>query len=180
RRWLGSSGVAFGPRRVGSGIFGPLGGRSGCRASLAGALRARRIATLAIGLLRTCAPSRRIAPRSCAPMRFWRGLGLGGEWSGAALLASETAEEGKRASAAMWPQFGAPFGFFLANGLFLILVSALGYTRGDTTGPFMEWGWRIPFLASAVMVLIGLYVRLKLEETPVFQNAVDQGKKVKA
>lgn len=173
-------GLAFVARPLGSIIFGHFGDRIGRKATLVGALLTMGIATFIIGLLPTYATAGIIAPGLLALMRFCQGLGLGGEWSGAALLASETAEDGKRASAAMWPQFGAPFGFFLANGLFLILVSALGYTRGDTSGPFMEWGWRIPFLASAVMVLIGLYVRLKLEETPVFQNAVDQGKKVKA
>lgn len=79
----------------------------------------------------------------------------------------------------MWPQFGAPFGFLLANGFFLTLVATMDYSRGDTTGTFMEWGWRLSFLASAVMALIGLYVRVRLEETPVFQQAVDKGKKVK-
>ena len=77
----------------------------------------------------------------------------------------------------MWPQFGAPFGFLLANGFFLTLVATMDYSRGDTTGTFMEWGWRLPFLASAVMVLIGLYVRVRLEETPVFQQAVDEGRR---
>ena len=79
----------------------------------------------------------------------------------------------------MWPQFGAPFGFLLANGFFLTLVATMDYSRGDTTGTFMEWGWRLPFLASAVMVLIGLYGRVRLEETPAFQQAVNKGKKVK-
>ena len=113
-------------------------------------------------------------------MRFGQGLALGGEWSGAALLATETAEPDKRARAAMWPQLGAPFGFLLANGLFLILISWLGHgnTKPDLEGPFLTWGWRIPFLLSAVMVALGLYVRLRLTETPVFARALGRGERV--
>lgn len=172
-------GLAFIARPLGSLLFGHFGDRVGRKATLVGALLTMGIATFIIGILPTYQTAGIIAPALLALMRFCQGLGLGGEWSGAALLASETAEEGKRASAAMWPQFGAPFGFFLANGFFLTLVATMDYSRGDTTGTFMEWGWRLPFLASAVMVLIGLYVRLRLEETPVFQQAVDEGKKVK-
>lgn len=171
-------GLAFVARPLGSVVFGHFGDRVGRKATLVGALLTMGIATFIIGLLPTYAQVGIIAPALLALMRFCQGLGLGGEWSGAALLASETAAEGKRARAAMWPQFGAPFGFFLANGFFLILVTVLGHTNGDTQGAFMQWGWRLPFLASAVMVIIGLYVRLRLEETPVFQQAVDSGKKV--
>lgn len=172
-------GLAFIARPVGSVLFGHFGDRIGRKATLVGALLTMGIATFIIGLLPTYQTAGIIAPALLALMRFCQGLGLGGEWSGAALLASETAKDGKRAFAAMWPQFGAPVGFLLANGFFLTLVATMDYSRGDTTGTFMEWGWRLPFLASAVMVLIGLYVRLRLEETPVFQNAMDQGKKAK-
>ena len=114
-------------------------------------------------------------------MRISQGLALGGEWSGAALLVTETAEPDKRARAAMWPQLGAPFGFLLANGLFLILISWLGHStaEADLAGPFLSWGWRIPFLLSAVMVAIGLYVRLRLTETPVFARALERGERVR-
>ncbi|WP_041631801.1 MFS transporter [Corynebacterium maris] len=173
-------GLAFIARPLGSVVFGHFGDRVGRKATLVGALLTMGIATFIIGLLPTYAQVGLIAPALLAVMRFCQGLGLGGEWSGAALLSSEYAAPGKRAQAAMWPQLGAPFGFFLANGLFLVLVSLLGYELGDTTGAFMEWGWRIPFLLSAVMVLIGLYVRVKLEETPVFQEAANTGKKVKS
>ena len=172
-------GLAFIARPVGSVLFGHFGDRIGRKATLVGALLTMGIATFIIGLLPTYQTAGIIAPALLALMRFCQGLGLGGEWSGAALLASETAKDGKRAFAAMWPQFGAPVGFLLANGFFLALVATMDYNRGDTTGAFMEWGWRLPFLASAIMVLIGLYVRLRLEETPVFQKAVDQGKKAK-
>jgi MFS family permease len=122
-----------------------------------------------------------LAPVLLALMRFSQGLALGGEWSGAALLAVETARPGRRAWAAMWPQLGAPLGFLIANGVFLILISWLGHSNAtaDLNGAFLTWGWRIPFLLSAVMVAIGLYVRLKLTETPVFARAVERGERVK-
>ncbi|MBI9000406.1 MHS family MFS transporter [Corynebacterium sp. CCM 9185] len=173
-------GLAFLGRPLGSVLFGHFGDRIGRKATLVASLLTMGIATFLIGILPTYAMAGVLAPALLALMRFCQGLGLGGEWSGAALLATETAEEGKRAWAAMWPQLGAPFGFLAANGLFLILVSTLGHTNGDTTGAFMTWGWRIPFLLSAVMVVIGLYVRFKLEETPVFTRAVQSGKKVNA
>ena len=172
-------GLAFVARPLGSVLFGHFGDRIGRKATLVGALLTMGIATFIIGCLPTYAHIGIVAPALLALMRFCQGLGLGGEWSGAALLASETAEKGKRAYAAMWPQFGAPFGFLIANGFFLILVATLDYSRGDVTGPFMEWGWRLPFLGSSLMVLVGLYVRLQLEETPVFRHAVDTGKKSK-
>ena len=116
-------------------------------------------------------------------MRFCQGLGLGGEWSGAALLASEYAEDGKRARAAMWPQLGAPIGFVLANGFMLLLTSWITFNSAtdakNLEHPFLIWGWRIPFLLSIVMVAVGLYVRFKLEETPVFAKAAANNEKVK-
>lgn len=170
-------GLAFLGRPLGSIVFGHYGDRLGRKVTLVAALLTMGIATFIIGLLPTYESIGILAPALLALMRFCQGLGLGGEWSGAALLATENAAPGERARAAMWPQLGAPFGFILANGLFLILVLSLGHTNGQTEGAFMEWGWRIPFLLSAVMVIIGLYVRFKLEETPVFQSAVDSGKK---
>ncbi|MGB7364126.1 MAG: MFS transporter [Rhodococcus sp. (in: high G+C Gram-positive bacteria)] len=174
-------GLAFVARPIGSVLFGHFGDRIGRKATLVGSLLTMGIATFLIGLLPTYDSVGIIAPLLLALMRFTQGVGLGGEWSGAALLATETAKEGKRAWAAMWPQLGAPIGFFMANGLFLILTLALGYdsaSSGDDH-PFLTWGWRIPFLLSAIMVIIGLYVRLKLEETPVFQRALERGQKVK-
>lgn len=171
-------GLAFVARPVGSLLFGHFGDVIGRKATLVASLMTMGIATFLIGLLPTYAQAGIVAPALLALMRFCQGLGLGGEWSGAALLATETAEEGKRGWAAMWPQLGAPLGFLFANGLFLIIVTVLGHTNGDTEGAFMSWGWRLPFLLSAVMVILGLWMRLKLEETPVFQHAVDQGEKV--
>ncbi|MDN6323915.1 MULTISPECIES: MFS transporter [unclassified Corynebacterium] len=172
---LATFGLAFVARPVGSVLFGHFGDRIGRKATLIGALLTMGVATFIIGLL----PIGLWAPALLALMRFCQGLGLGGEWSGAALLATENAEDGKRARAAMWPQLGAPFGFILANGLFLILVLGLDHTHGEPGGAFMTWGWRVPFLLSSVMVAIGLYVRFKLEETPVFQDTLDKGEDVK-
>lgn len=175
-------GLAFAARPIGSIVFGHFGDRVGRKATLVGSLVTMGVATFLIGVLPTFDQAGYLAPALLAVMRFAQGLGLGGEWSGAALLATETAPQGKRAWAAMWPQLGAPFGFFLANGLFLLIMSLMDYdsTAAEPNHAFMTWGWRIPFLLSSVMVLLGLYVRLKLTETPVFAKAVQDGKKVKA
>ena len=171
-------GLAFIARPLGSIVFGHFGDRVGRKATLVFALLTMGIATFIIGLLPTYAQVGIWAPALLALMRFCQGLGLGGEWSGAALLSTETAAKGRRAWAAMWPQLGAPFGFLLANGFFLVLVTWLGHTSGDLEGAFMSWGWRIPFLMSAVMVAVGLWVRLSIEETPVFQHVLANDKKV--
>lgn len=173
-------GLAFIARPLGSILFGHFGDRIGRKATLIGSLLTMGIATVLIGLLPTYGQVGIVAPALLALMRFCQGLGLGGEWSGAALLAGENAENNHRARAAMWPQLGAPFGFFIANGFFLILVAVLAHETGDAEGAFMSWGWRLPFLASAIMIAIGLWVRFSLEETPVFKQAVDQGKRVKS
>jgi metabolite-proton symporter len=179
---LATFGLAFVARPLGSILFGHFGDRVGRKATLVGSLLTMGIATFAIGLLPTYAQVGVLAPALLAVMRFAQGLALGGEWSGAALLATETAKPGKRAWAAMWPQLGAPFGFLLANALFLVLIIALGHsnTEPDLDGAFLTWGWRVPFLLSAIMVAIGLYVRLRLTETPVFARAVERGERVKA
>ncbi|MGW0174605.1 MFS transporter [Rhodococcus sp. NPDC003322] len=178
---LATFGLAFVARPLGSVLFGHYGDRIGRKATLVGSLLTMGIATFVIGLLPTYHAAGILAPALLALMRFCQGLGLGGEWSGAALLATETAKPGKRAWAAMWPQLGAPIGFFLANGLFLIITLFMNHDNGDPdlAGAFLSWGWRIPFLLSAVMVILGLYVRLRLEETPVFARAVERGEKVK-
>ena len=171
---MATFGVAFIARPLGAVVFGHLGDRVGRKTTLIGSLLTMGIATFLIGLLPTYQQIGLWAPAMLTILRFFQGLGLGGEWSGAALLATEYAKEGKRAWAAMWPQLGAPIGFFLANGLFLLLV--LGFDHDSTSpemdGVFLTWVWRVPFLLSLVMVLVGLYVRVKLEETPVFQRAL--------
>ena len=174
-------GVAFVARPVGSILFGHFGDRIGRKATLVGSLLTMGIATFLIGCLPTYAAIGYAAPVVLALLRFCQGVGLGGEWSGAALLATETAEEGKRGWAAMWPQLGAPFGFLLANGVYLALMLGMDFNKNESPldHAFYQWGWRIPFLASAIMVIIGLYVRLRLAETPVFQAVVDAGEKAK-
>jgi metabolite-proton symporter len=178
---LATFGLAFVARPLGSILFGYFGDRIGRKVTLVGSLLMMGIATFAIGLLPTYHQVGLLAPALLAVLRFTQGLALGGEWSGAALLATETAQPGKRAWAAMWPQMGAPLGFFLANGLFLLLIQVLGHSAAspDLSGSFLTWGWRIPFLLSSVMVVIGLYVRSRIAETPVFARAVEQGEKVK-
>lgn len=173
-------GLAFIARPLGSIVFGHFGDRVGRKATLVASLLTMGIATFLIGCLPTYSQIGILAPALLALLRFCQGLGLGGEWSGAALLATETADKGKRAWAAMWPQLGAPFGFIIANGLFLFLVTILNHETGSLEGSFISWGWRIPFLLSAVLVIVGLVVRVKLQETPVFSKAVEEGKKVKA
>ena len=177
---MATFGVAFVARPIGSVFFGHFGDRIGRKATLVGSLLTMGIATFLIGLLPTVIQIGLLAPALLTILRFCQGLGLGGEWSGAALLVTETAKEGKRAWAAMWPQLGAPFGFILANGFFLLLTILFNFNsaQAQLDSKFFIWGWRIPFLASFVMVAVGLYVRLKLEETPVFTKAIARGEKL--
>lgn len=179
---LATFGLAFVARPLGSILFGHFGDRAGRNTTLVASLLLMGIATFAIGLLPTYSQVGILAPALLAIMRFSQGLALGGEWSGAALLATETAKPGKRGFAAMWPQLGAPLGFLLANSLFVALIIWLGHSnvKPDIDGAFLTWGWRVPFLLSAIMVAIGLYVRLRIIETPVFTRAVERGEKVKA
>lgn len=168
-------GVAFIARPVGSILFGHFGDRIGRKGTLVGSLLTMGIATVLIGCLPTAqTPGWEFwAPFLLVVMRFCQGLGLGGEWSGAALLATENAPAGKRAIYGTFPQLGAPIGFIVANVLFLILSLSM------TAEQFAAWGWRVPFLLSAVLVIVGLYVRLKLVETPAFQKVVDDGEVAK-
>jgi metabolite-proton symporter len=179
---LATFGLAFAARPLGSVLFGHFGDRVGRKATLVASLLVMGIATFAIGLLPTYAHVGLLAPVLLAVMRFAQGLALGGEWSGAALLAAESAHPGRRGWMAMWPQLGAPLGFLLANTVFLSLVTALGVDGVDFSADsaFAMWGWRIPFLLSAVMVAVGLYVRLKLTETPVFAQSMQRGELVRS
>lgn len=180
---MATFGAAFIARPIGSIVFGHFGDRIGRKATLVGALLTMGLATFLIGLLPTYHQVGIWAPAMLTILRFTQGLGLGGEWSGAALLATEYAQEGKRARAAMWPQLGAPFGFILANGFMLLLTTFMGFNSAKNAGElnhsFLVWGWRVPFLFSILMVLVGLYVRFKLEETPVFKQAAERNEKVK-
>ena len=168
-------GVAFVARPIGSIVFGHFGDRIGRKKTLVASLLTMGIATVIIGLIPagTTPGWAIIAPAILVLMRFAQGLGLGGEWSGAALLATENAPEGKRAIYGTFPQLGAPIGFILANGVFLLLATT------SSAEDFMSWGWRVPFLASAILVIVGLYVRFTLIETPAFQKVIDQGEVVR-
>ncbi|MET0330493.1 MAG: MFS transporter [Dyella sp.] len=170
---LATFAIAFFARPLGSALFGHFGDRIGRKATLVAALLTMGISTVAIGLLPTYASIGTLAPLLLALCRFGQGLGLGGEWGGAVLLATENAPPGKRAWYGMFPQLGAPIGFFLASGVFLLLSETLGDAQ------FFVWGWRIPFLASALLVIVGMYVRLKLNETPAFQHAIENHQRVK-
>ncbi len=169
---LATFAIAFIARPVGATLFGHLGDRIGRKATLVAALLTMGISTVCIGLLPTYAQIGLAAPLLLALCRMGQGLGLGGEWSGAVLLATENAPEGKRAWYGMFPQLGAPIGFILATGSFLTLGALMSEQA------FMQWGWRIPFIASAALVIIGLYIRLKLHETPAFQKVLDKQKEV--
>ena len=161
-----SLGVAFIARPVGASLFGHFGDRIGRKSTLVASLLLMGGSTLLIAFLPTYATAGWIAPFLLCLLRFGQGLGLGGEWGGAALLATENAPPGYEARFGMFPQLGAPVGFLAANGLFLLL----GWTL--TEEQFVAWGWRIPFLLSAILVALGLWVRLKLTETPAFEAAL--------
>jgi metabolite-proton symporter len=154
--------VAFLARPIGSAIFGHFGDRIGRKTTLVAALLTMGTSTVAIGLLPTYASIGVAAPLLLALCRVGQGLGLGGEWGGAVLLAVENAPPEKRAWYGMFPQLGAPIGFFCSGSVFLLLSAQLSDAQ------FLAFGWRIPFIASAALVLIGLYVRLTITETPVF------------
>jgi MFS family permease len=160
--------IAFIARPVGAVAFGHFGDRIGRKSTLVWSLMLMGGSTMAIAFLPTYAQAGWIAPLLLCILRFGQGLGLGGEWGGAALLAVENAPPGWKARFGMFPQLGAPVGFIAANGLFLLLGLVL--TQDD----FIAWGWRIPFLASALLVIIGLWVRLKLTETPAFKAALEK------
>jgi metabolite-proton symporter len=170
---LATFGIAFFARPVGSALFGHFGDRVGRKTTLVAALLTMGISTVAIGALPTYSAIGVAAPLLLALCRFGQGLGLGGEWGGAVLLAVENAPPGKRAWYGMFPQLGAPAGFLFSGGVFLLL------SRWLTDERFFRFGWRIPFLASAALVLVGLYVRLTITETPVFRDALSRRERVK-
>jgi MFS family permease len=170
---LATFGIAFLARPVGSALFGHFGDRIGRKTTLVIALSTMGLSTVAIGALPTYRTIGFAAPLLLALCRFGQGLGLGGEWGGAVLLAIENAPPNKRAWYGMFPQLGAPLGFFLSGGVFLLLSHWL------TDKQFFAFGWRLPFLSSAVLVFLGLYVRLTITETPVFREALNRGQQVK-
>ena len=169
---LATFAIAFIARPIGSAVFGHFGDRVGRKATLVAALLTMGVSTVVIGLLPTYESIGMLAPLLLALCRFGQGLGLGGEWGGAVLLATENAPPGKRAWYGMFPQLGAPIGFIFSGGIFLLLSDTL------TNEQFFNFGWRIPFLASAALVVVGLYVRLKITETPVFSQLLKNQERV--
>lgn len=163
--------VAFIARPIGSVVFGHFGDRVGRKTTLVAALLAMGLSTILIGVLPTYAQIGVMAPFLLAVLRFGQGFGLGGEWGGAVLLAVENAGSRERAWFGMFPQLGAPLGFFLS------LLMFIGLSQGLSPEQFLGFGWRIPFLASALLVIVGLYVRLRITETPVFEHAATTGQR---
>ena len=159
-------GIAFVARPFGALLFGHFGDRIGRKTTLVASLLVMGVSTVLIGVLPGYDLIGWAAPALLCLLRFGQGIGLGGEWGGAALLAAEYAPAGKRGWFGMFPQLGPPVGFLFAVGSFLLLSNILDDAQ------FRAWGWRIPFLASAALVIVGLYVRLKFAETQVFLKAM--------
>lgn len=164
--------IAFFARPFGAAVFGHFGDIVGRKATLVASLMVMGISTVTIGLLPTYHSVGVLAPLLLALCRFGQGFGLGGEWSGAILLATENAPAGKRSWYGMFPQLGAPAGFLLATGTFLILTETM------SEADFMSFGWRIPFVASLVLVVVGLLIRLRISETPEFVAAMAKAERV--
>jgi len=163
--------VAFVARPIGSVLFGHIGDRRGRKRTLIYTLVLMGGSTFAIGLIPSYDAIGIAAPLMLVTLRFVQGLAVGGEWAGAALLTAEYAPPHRRGRYAMFPQLGPGIAFGLSAVTFLLVFEITGNpTKNDA---FQAWGWRIPFLASAVLVGVGLYVRLRIEETPVFRAALD-------
>ncbi|MBU9112465.1 MFS transporter [Bifidobacterium ruminantium] len=166
--------IAFIARPLGSLVFGHFGDRMGRKTTLVVSLLTMGIATFLIGCLPTYNQWGIVAVAVLCLCRFVQGIGLGGEWSGAALVATENAPEDKRALYGSFPELGAPIGFFLSNGTYFLLET---FNDNDA---MLAWGWRVPFLLSSILVIVGLVVRVQMEETPIFRMAQEQKKVVKS
>jgi metabolite-proton symporter len=162
---LATFSIAFLSRPLGSAVFGHYGDKVGRKTTLVVALLTMGISTVSIGFLPSYASIGIAAPLLLMLCRFGQGVGLGGEWGGAVLLAIENAPPNKRAWYGMFPQLGAPIGLLLSGGTFLILTDTM------SSQDFLDYGWRIPFIASSLLVVVGFYIRLKITETPAFENA---------
>ncbi|WGE32850.1 MHS family MFS transporter [Actinobacillus genomosp. 2] len=171
---LSTLALAFFARPIGSALFGHFGDKIGRKKTLVASLLLMGGSTVCIGLLPTYADIGIWAPVLLCLCRVGQGLGLGGEWGGAALVATENAPDGKRAWYGTFPQLGAPIGLFLANAAFFLV----SYTWGKEG--LVEWAWRIPFVSSVILVMVGLWVRLTLHESHVFREAEQKGKTQKA
>ncbi|MBB3540722.1 MULTISPECIES: MFS transporter [Rhizobium] len=164
--------IAFFARPLGAVVFGHFGDRIGRKTTLVAALLTMGISTVVIGLLPSYESIGVLAPLLLALCRFGQGFGLGGEWGGAVLLATENAPEGKRSWYGMFPQLGAPVGLFLSSGIFWLLLQVMSQDA------LLSWGWRVPFISSILLIVIGLWVRLSITETPAFQKAIDKQERV--
>ncbi|RBM17276.1 MFS transporter [Prauserella sp. PE36] len=161
--------AGFVARPLGGIVMGHFGDRIGRKSMLVLSLLLMGIATALIGVLPTYAVAGIWAPLLLVVLRMVQGFGVGGEWGGAVLMAVEHAPKRSRGFFGAWPQVGVPAGLLLANGVFMTLTNALGEDA------FLQWGWRIPFLLSAVLVLVGLFIRLQVEESPAFTEVADSG-----
>jgi metabolite-proton symporter len=170
---LATFALAFFARPLGAALFGHFGDRKGRKATLVAALMTMGPSTVAIGLLPSYNSIGILAPILLAVFRFGQGLGLGGEWGGAVLLATENAPANKKAWYGMFPQLGAPIGFLLSTATFFALSKTM------TDEQFLSYGWRIPFIASALLVWVGLYIRLRITETPEFLKIMTGKERVK-
>ena len=170
---LATFALAFVARPIGAAIFGHFGDRIGRKTTLVTALMTMGISTICIGLLPTYESAGVYAAVLLALCRVGQGIGLGGEWGGAVLLATENAPPGKHAWYGMFPQLGAPLGLVISIGAFLVISNSF------TEAQVFSWAWRVPFLASAVLVAVGLYIRLQLVETPAFKRSIAQGERVR-
>lgn len=163
--------VAFIARPFGAAVFGHFGDRLGRKSTLVASLLTMGLSTTLISVMPTYAQAGLWAPLALCILRFGQGFGLGGEWGGAVLLAVESAPSGWRARYGMFPQLGAPVGLLVANGTFLLMGEWLSHDQ------FLAWGWRIPFALSAPLVIMGLWVRLKLAETPAFARSLETSRR---
>jgi metabolite-proton symporter len=166
--------VGFIARPFGGMIAGHAGDRLGRRGVLVATLLVMGVATCAIGLLPTYATIGIAAPILLVALRFVQGLGLGGEWGGAVLMVSEHGDQERRGLYASWPQVGVPAGNLLAAGVLALMAALL------TEDAFQSWGWRVPFLLSAVLVFVGLFIRLRIEESPLFKEVEETATKARS
>ncbi|MBN8933077.1 MAG: MFS transporter, partial [Rhizobium pusense] len=164
--------IAFFARPLGAVVFGHYGDRVGRKTTLVAALLTMGVSTVVIGLLPSYETAGVLAPLLLALCRFGQCFGLGGEWGGAVLLATENAPPGKRSWYGMFPQLGAPVGLFLSSGVFWILLHFMSQEA------LLSWGWRIPFVASIILIAVGMWVRLSITETPDFQKAIEKEERV--
>ena len=171
---FGTFGVGFLSRPLGAIIFGHMGDRKGRKAALVATLLLMGITTVLVGLVPTYEQIGMFAPLTLLVLRFLQGIGVGGEWGGAVLLALESGHKGKRGFYASWPQAGVPLGLLLSTGVLAL------FERELSEEAFLAWGWRIPFLLSAILIGVGLLIRAKIAETPLFEKVKEEGRVAQA